>query len=125
MRLGAGVEFRESINVHEFIGDVEVAAAMDANARGIGLSVICDAKGATVYADRQVLTSFVSNLFHNALKFTKPAGMVRVHTHKDGERILIDVEDQCGGLPAGKAESLFKPFEQKGADRTGRRKKRR
>jgi len=34
-------------------------------------------------------------------------------------RVLIDVQDECGGLPPGKAEELFKPFEQRGADRTG------
>lgn len=119
VRLGAGVHFRESINVHEFIGDVEVAAAMEANARGIGLAVVCEANGATVLADRQILTSVVSNLVHNALKFTRPGGMVRLHAHEKGKRVLIDVEDQCGGLPAGKAENLFRPFEQKGMDRSG------
>jgi C4-dicarboxylate-specific signal transduction histidine kinase len=33
--------------------------------------------------------------------------------------VLIEVEDQCGGLPPGKAADLFRPFEQRGADRTG------
>jgi signal transduction histidine kinase len=31
----------------------------------------------------------------------------------------LDVEDACGGLPPGKIEELFRPFEQRGADRTG------
>ncbi len=34
-------------------------------------------------------------------------------------RVLIEVEDQCGGLPPGKPESLLRPFHQQGADRTG------
>ena len=34
-------------------------------------------------------------------------------------RILIGVEDQCGGLPEGKAEEIFHPFEQGSAERTG------
>ena len=34
-------------------------------------------------------------------------------------RILIDVEDECGGLPPGTAEALFQPFEQLNARRTG------
>ena len=29
------------------------------------------------------------------------------------------MEDECGGLPPGKAEDLFRPFEQRGADKTG------
>jgi signal transduction histidine kinase len=34
-------------------------------------------------------------------------------------RVLIEVEDECGGLPPGKAEELFLQFEQRGVDRTG------
>ncbi|HEX9102683.1 MAG TPA: HAMP domain-containing sensor histidine kinase, partial [Polyangia bacterium] len=32
---------------------------------------------------------------------------------------VIEVQDQCGGLPPGKTEELFSPFVQKGADRSG------
>ncbi len=35
------------------------------------------------------------------------------------DRILIDVEDHCGGLPAGAAERMFLPFAQVGADTSG------
>jgi C4-dicarboxylate-specific signal transduction histidine kinase len=34
-------------------------------------------------------------------------------------RVLISVEDECGGLPDGTAESIFRPFVQRGAVRTG------
>jgi signal transduction histidine kinase len=33
--------------------------------------------------------------------------------------VFIDVEDECGGLPLGEAEALFRPFLQSGADRSG------
>jgi len=32
---------------------------------------------------------------------------------------LIEVEDECGGLPEGDSESLFHLFEQRGSDRSG------
>ncbi len=35
------------------------------------------------------------------------------------ERVLIEIQDECGGLPDGNARELFQPFEQRGADRTG------
>ena len=34
-------------------------------------------------------------------------------------RILIDVEDNCGGLPAGDAERMFRPFTQGSEDKSG------
>ncbi len=33
--------------------------------------------------------------------------------------MLIEVQDECGGLPPGKSDELFRPFEQRGADHTG------
>ena len=36
----------------------------------------------------------------------------------NADRVLIEVEDECGGLP-GDTINLFRPFEQRGADRSG------
>jgi hypothetical protein len=36
-----------------------------------------------------------------------------------GERVLIEIADECGGLPPGKTAELFQPFEQRGSDRSG------
>jgi signal transduction histidine kinase len=33
--------------------------------------------------------------------------------------VLIEIQDECGGLPSGKVNELFRPFEQRGGDRTG------
>jgi hypothetical protein len=33
--------------------------------------------------------------------------------------VLIEVEDECGGLPEGKAEAMFGKFEQHHGDRSG------
>ncbi len=35
------------------------------------------------------------------------------------DRVLIEVEDECGGLPDGEVNVLFEPFEQRSADRSG------
>jgi signal transduction histidine kinase len=35
------------------------------------------------------------------------------------EQIFIDVKDHCGGLPGGQNGTLFAPFSQRGADRSG------
>jgi hypothetical protein len=63
--------------------------------------------------------SIVSNLLQNAFKYTQPRSHVWLHTHATADRVLFDVEDQCGGLPPGGAEHLFEPFRQRNLDRTG------
>jgi signal transduction histidine kinase len=57
-------------------------------------------------------------LLQNAFNFTRPASTVTLRVHATAERVLIEVQDQCGGLPT-EVNELFRPFEQRGADRTG------
>ena len=35
------------------------------------------------------------------------------------ERVLIEVEDECGGLPPGQLDDLFRPFERRSGNRSG------
>ena len=72
-----------------------------------------------IEADRQVLAAVVMNLLQNAFKFTRPGTTVTLRVGASAERVLIEVEDECGGLPSGNVNELFRPFEQRGADRTG------
>jgi signal transduction histidine kinase len=120
VRLTAGLPTRkERISLGEFIDEVQVAATMEAKAKGLGLTVGAVESGLTVDADRHMLSSAVSNLLQNAFKFTHPSGHVSLKTHAIADRILIEIEDECGGLPPGKAEELFQPFTQRAADRSG------
>src|SRR5262249_42014402 len=61
----------------------------------------------------------LANLIGNAVKFTHEGGAVDVRWRERGERIEIEVSDECGGLPPGAAEKMFAPFVQVGEDRSG------
>lgn len=120
VRLAAGEPPQiERIPVDRFIAEVQVAASLEAKARGCKFTVFPVEPGMAVHGDRPMLYSAVSNLLQNAFKFTRTHGHVSLKAHRAGDRVLIDIEDQCGGLPAGKAEAMFLPFEQHGADRSG------
>lgn len=120
VRLGEGLDaHREVINVREFLQELQVAAALDANAREITFNVAPVDKELTVDADRQMLGSAVSNVLQNAFKFSRRNGTVTLTARAADDRILIDVEDECGGLSDRRAEELFRPFEQRSSDRTG------
>jgi signal transduction histidine kinase len=118
-RLEGGLRSPERVSVQEFIEEVEVGASMEANARGFALSVEQPALEIDVNVDRQLLAAALANLLQNAFKFTRPQGQVSLRTLATNERVLIEVEDECGGLPPGKAEELFRRFEQRGRDRSG------
>jgi signal transduction histidine kinase len=119
VRLTQGVQHRERIEMSQFIAELTQAATLEASARDITLMVMSVADGVTVEADRQVLAAVIGNLLQNAFKFTRPRTTVTLRVGVSTERVFIDVEDECGGLPAGKAEELFSPFQQRSSDRTG------
>ena len=91
---------------------------MEAKTRGIAFTIVVD-DNIAVNADRQMLGSAVSNLLQNAFKFTRHNSLVTLTGRAAAARILIEVKDECGGLKAGIAEELFKPFEQQGDNRSG------
>ena len=76
-------------------------------------------RAVVVKADRQILAAAVANLLQNAFKFSPPGTTVALRARCAASRVLIEVEDECGGLPPGKTETLLRPFVQRGADRTG------
>jgi signal transduction histidine kinase len=120
VRLGAGLDAHpESINVSDFVQELQVAAAMDAKSRHVAFVVAPIDHALTVDADRQMLGSAVSNLLQNAFKFSRRDGTVSITVRATSDRILIAVEDECGGLLEGQVEDLFRPFEQKNSNRTG------
>jgi signal transduction histidine kinase len=119
VRLTQGVQNRTQFPVAEFIEELTPAATLAASARRVTLSVLPVDGAVTIDADRQVLSSAVTNLLQNAFKFTRPGTTVTLRVRTSADRVSIEVEDECGGLPAGNANDLFRPFEQRSADRTG------
>jgi signal transduction histidine kinase len=119
VRLDAGVERNERISVAAFVEEVEIGALLQAHARGVHLAVTSVDRAVTIEGDRQILAAAVANLLQNAFKFTPKSGNVSFTTRATADRVLFEVEDECGGLPPGKPEDLFRAFEQRGSDRSG------
>jgi signal transduction histidine kinase len=119
VRLTQGVQNREQFLVSGFIDEIASAATLEANARRVILTVMPVEDGVAIQADRQVLAAVVGNLLQNAFKFTRPRTTVTLRVGASAERVLIEVQDECGGLPSGDVNELFRPFEQRSADRTG------
>jgi signal transduction histidine kinase len=107
VRLTGGIPRPERVAVARLIEDVEVSAIHHAHARGLRLTVTEVDPGLTLEADPQILSSIVSSLLHNAFRYTRPHGHVWLHTHATAERVLFDIEDQCGGLSPGKLTKLL------------------
>jgi signal transduction histidine kinase len=119
VRLGADIQTSERVFVAQLIEEIAIVAAIDATESDKRLAVDAGPHDMAVAGDPQILASAVSNLVQNALKFTAARGQVTVRAHRTGDRAHIEVQDECGGLPRGKLDELFVPFQQRGPDKTG------
>jgi signal transduction histidine kinase len=120
VRVVAGMPARhELLSLAEFIAEIQISAALEAKTRGCGFSVAPVDPQVAVDVDRDLLFSAVGNLLQNAFKFTHHHTEVALKAYAAGDRILIEVEDRCGGLRPGDAEQMFMPFKQVGKDKSG------
>jgi hypothetical protein len=119
VRVTQGIQNKEQFLISAFIAELAPGATLEARARGVTLTVMAIEDGVVIEADRHVLAAVVTNLLQNAFKFTRSQTTVTLRVGASVERVLIEIQDECGGLPGGNVEDLFRPFEQRGADRTG------
>ncbi len=120
VRASAGMAAQfQRISVADFIAEVGISASLEARSRGCKFEVDDVEAGLAVDGDRDLLFSALGNLLQNAFKFTQLRSDVLLRAHAEGDRVLIDVEDHCGGLPPGAAETMFLPFTQNSADKSG------
>jgi signal transduction histidine kinase len=119
VRLAAGNQRRERVAVTALVDEIASAGVLHAEYRHITFTVSAIDPELSVDGDPQLLTSAVMNLLHNAFKNTPEGGAVTLRAFAEGDRLLMEIEDQCGGIPEGKG-ALFQPFgERRSSDRSG------
>ncbi len=105
------------IDILELLSHVQLEASTDADAKNVAIEISC--QPLAVMGDPKLLRSAISNLVRNAVKFSRAGGLVALRGHQEEGRVLIEVEDECGGIPPEKAETIFQVFSQAGRDRSG------
>lgn len=119
VRLDAGIQRRARVPVVTFIDDIAASGMLHSEYRHIRFTVEPVDPGLQIDADPQLLTSAVMNLLHNAFKNTPSGGGVVLRARAEQGRLLIETEDECGGIPPGKGD-LFQVFgDRRGSDRSG------
>ena len=118
VRLESGTAQHVRIPIAAMIEDIEVASALEAVNRRVTFQAVVDST-LMVEGDILLLAGALTNLLQNAFKFSRSGGHVTLTARSSVGRVLLEVEDECGGLPSGYGEELFRLFEQQGVDRSG------
>jgi signal transduction histidine kinase len=109
----------QTVSLTDLVAEVKTFASVDALAAECIFTVAEVEEGLEIQGDRDLLLTAVANLLQNAFKFTRPHSKVSLSVYSAADRVIIDVADQCGGLPPGIHEELFRPFKQSSSDRSG------
>ena len=93
--------------VHEIIEQLQFMAQKKEQ----HLTVICHNDQLTMVGDQDRLQQIVTNLAHNALKFTPEEGTVSLGVFSESpSSIVLEVSDTGPGIPAESLSNLFDPF---------------
>ncbi len=82
------------------------------DARGHALELHLPDEPLVVDADNMRLTQVLSNLLHNAAKYTDPCGRIKVHVFQDGGEAVVRIEDNGVGIAPEVLPQVFDLFVQ-------------
>jgi len=104
----------------DFMAEIRNTASIEARVRGFVLTVPAVDTAIYVDVDHDLLRSAVGNLLQNAYKLSHEHAQIILNTYSVGDRVLIDVVNNCGGLPMGEAERMTSSFMRPNEDKSGR-----
>ena len=98
---------------------MSASTAKAINVADVVLAVSPVAEGVDVKADQQILATILGNWVRNPFKFSRDHGHIALRTTATAARVMVEVEvdDERGGRPAGRAEGVYLSASQTGDDR--------
>jgi len=76
------------------------------------VALVASAESVYVSGDRIRLTQVISNIFHNAVKYTPPGGKIEIALRTADQHAVVSVRDNGMGIPPEMLDHIFEPFAQ-------------
>ncbi len=99
------------IELKLFIKDILVDYKQHAEHKNINLMTNIPDDLGIIWADKDMLSQLVINLFNNAIKYTPEKGSITFSLSGNDKKIRLEVMDTGIGIPKNKIEKVFEKFE--------------
>ncbi|MBS1661449.1 MAG: HAMP domain-containing histidine kinase [Bacteroidetes bacterium] len=101
---------KSSFDLHELAAEVVASMKLQIDKAGAIVQLTAEGESFIIKADRTHMSSVISNLLDNALKYGKEAPVIAVHLSRSGDEIVIVVSDNGIGIPAAYVARIFDKF---------------
>jgi two-component system, OmpR family, sensor histidine kinase SenX3 len=101
---------REPAPIGLLIGQALQKVRASADRAGVRIEVADQGPEVDVMGDRRQLVTAIGHLIDNAVKYSKPGGVVRLDAAADGDWVSVLVRDEGLGIPARETERVFERF---------------
>lgn len=109
-RLEPGREMRlHAVDVNTVLAEVAGELMPEAHRRDVQL-LVERTESAVVIGDPVALAILLRNLVDNALRYTPAGGRVLAAVRREGERVILRVQDSGMGIPAAERARVFERF---------------
>jgi PAS domain S-box-containing protein len=99
-------EFSE-ISLPQLCEDVLEEQSVRANQKNIKVETFFDPSILTVKTDPNLMRMIVTNIYTNAVKYTREGGTIHLGVGKKDDALLITIEDNGMGIPIGDQDAIF------------------
>jgi signal transduction histidine kinase len=105
----------EAVCLRTFIKDIQGMLAITANQKDVTFSAhVSDSLPIYLTIDQAKISQIITNLVHNAMKFTDSGKWVKLKLSLHNEHFIITVTDQGMGISSTDQAKLFSKFQQVG-----------
>ncbi|HEX2229247.1 MAG TPA: ATP-binding protein, partial [Candidatus Binatia bacterium] len=103
---------KEEVDLAQIVKSAVSRARYIIDESGVKLTLELPSRPIKLYADRIRLIQVLSNLLHNAAKYTEHGGSVRLRAERHDNQVVISVKDTGIGMPPDKLQDIFEVFAQ-------------
>ena len=100
----------EKVDIIEFLKEIYQHAKVLADQKNINFELVVPDYPVLLQGDTTHLRRIFFNILHNAVKFTKEDGEIKIIAEVRGEHIFISIKDTGIGIPAADQPRIFEKF---------------
>jgi signal transduction histidine kinase len=101
---------KETVNIHLILGDVIQQEMVQAQARSIAIETYLTGERIIINGNSEDFIKIFDNLLSNAIRYSKPGGVVNIYTSLSDDLFIFKVVDQGIGIEPEDLDRIFDEF---------------